>query len=188
MRRSRWGHKGAGGMLGSGILYVQDDLQNDLEPLWIGGTGTQSESISGPFDWLSAIESGNSNLPAIASLQSGIEWLAKQPPSERLNRWIERILAAIAKVPTLELVGSRRHRVPVISVCSRRSNCHEMAMLLDAACNVEARSGLHCAGLIHTYLGTKDLGGTLRLSLGHTSCEADIDAAIEGIEMLRSVA
>ena len=60
-------------------------------------------------------------------------------------------------------------------------------MLLDSACGVEARSGFHCAGLIHNYLGTKDRGGTLRLSLGHTSTLADVEAAIAGIQILGSM-
>jgi len=64
-------------------------------------------------------------------------------------------------------------------------SCHEMAMLLDTTLGIEARSGFHCAAMIHRYLGT-ELGGTLRMSLGHTSTDADVDAAIEGIRLLGS--
>ena len=39
--------------------------------------------------------------------------------------------------------------------------------------------------MIHRYLGTEH-GGTLRVSLGHTSTDADVDAAIEGIKLLGS--
>jgi cysteine desulfurase/selenocysteine lyase len=181
------GHKGAGGMLGTGILYVHEDIQNWIEPVWIGGTGTQSDSVGGPFDWLSVVESGNSNLPAIASLKAGIEWLEEQPPSNRLNEWTDRILEAISQQPSLRLVGPKRNRLPVISMMSETSSCHEMAMLLDSACHVEARSGFHCAGLIHKHLGTHSSGGTLRMSLGHTTVESDVNAATEGILVLGSL-
>ncbi|MCY2985971.1 MAG: aminotransferase class V-fold PLP-dependent enzyme [Planctomycetota bacterium] len=186
------GHKGAGGMLGTGILYVRSDLQKQMETIWIGGTGTQSDSIDGPFDWLAAIESGNSNLPAIASLKAGLEWLRDHKPTDSVRIWSERILKAIQQSPNLKLVGlgfdhPTRSRLPVFSLICQTLSCHEAAMLLDSACGVETRSGFHCAGLVHSYLGTKDSGGTLRLSLGHTSTLADVEAAIAGIQLLRSM-
>ncbi len=183
------GHKGAGGMLGTGILYVQHEIQRLMEPVWIGGTGTQSDSIDGPFDWLAAVESGNSNLPGIASLKAGLEWLERLPPNENLRVWSDEIIHAILQTQNLKLIGPRpddakRNRLPVISMASDNLSCHEMALLLDTACGVEARSGYHCAGLIHSFLGTDRNGGTLRLSLGHTSTLADVEATIKGIEIL----
>jgi cysteine desulfurase / selenocysteine lyase len=186
------GHKGAGGMLGTGILYVRSDLQKQMEPIWIGGTGTQSDSIEGPFDWLAAMESGNSNLPAIASLKAGLEWLQKQKRNDFMSTWTATILQAIQQSGTLKLIGPGlddpdRKRLPVFSLISDTLTCHEAAMLLDSALGVEARSGFHCAGLIHDCLRTKVCGGTLRLSLGHTSTIADVDAAVAGIELLASM-
>ena len=186
------GHKGAGGMLGTGILYVRRELQSKLQPIWIGGTGSQSDSIEGPFDWLSAVESGNSNLPGIASLKAGLEWLERRAPDDSLWGWSNQILHAILQSPSLRLIGLPpddlvRQRLPVISLACETLSCHEMAMLLDSACGVEARSGFHCAGMIHPYLGTQQAGGTLRLSLGHTSQASDVEAAIAGIQILGSM-
>ncbi len=183
------GHKGAGGMLGTGILYVRRELQKQMELVWIGGTGVQSDSIEGPFEWLSAVESGNSNLPGIASLKAGLDWLEKRDRDNNLQVWANSIIDAILGTSNLQLIGpvpsdSKPNRLPVISLTSGTSSCHEMAMLLDSACGVEARSGFHCAGLIHTCLGTKEKGGTLRLSLGHTSTIEDVEAAIAGIQIL----
>jgi cysteine desulfurase / selenocysteine lyase len=184
------GHKGAGGMLGTGILYVRKDLQHQMEPIWIGGTGSQSDSIDGPFGWQSGVESGNSNLPSIASLKAGLQWLAMQPPSDHLTEWTELLIRAVLAQPKLKLFGPscvNSQRLPILSITSESLSCHEMAMLLDSAVQVEARSGFHCAGMIHDYLGTNETGGTLRLSLGHTSTLQDIEAAIEGIELLGSM-
>ncbi len=185
------GHKGAGGMLGTGILYVSKNLAPSLLPLWIGGTGLNSDSIEGPFDWLSAFESGNANLPGIASLRGGVDWVLSQQPSTRLNDWVQRLIEAVCSEPSLRLVGPANctidSRVPVVSVVSSKMSCHEMALLLDSAFGIEARSGLHCAALVHESIGTKTTGGTLRLSLGHTSCEADVEAAEMGIHMLGSM-
>ena len=186
------GHKGAGGMLGTGILYVHRDLQSQMQPVWIGGTGTQSDSIEGPFDWLSAVESGNGNLPGIASLKAGLDWLASNAPYRSFRNWSNQISHAILQAPNLRLIGLppdnlQRQRLPVISLTCETLSCHEMAMLLDSACGVEARSGFHCAGLIHSYLGTQHTGGTLRLSLGHTSQDSDVEAAVTGIQVLGSM-
>ena len=183
------GHKGACGMLGTGILYVRRELQQQMELVWIGGTGLQSDSIDGPFDWLSAVESGNSNLPGIASLKAGLEWLEKQEPNENLQVWSGEIIDAIQQTRNLHLIGPipndlKRNRLAVVSLICHTLSCHEMAMLLDSACGVEARSGFHCAGLIHSCLGTEEKGGTLRLSLGHTSTIVDVEAAIAGIRIL----
>ena len=186
------GHKGAGGMLGTGILYLRRDLQTQMQPVWIGGTGTQSDSIEGPFDWLSAVESGNGNLPGIASLKAGLHWLESNATNDSFQNWSNQISHAILQSPKLRLIGLlpdelQRQRLPVISVTCETLSCHEMAMLLDSACGVEARSGFHCAGLIHSYLGTQHIGGTLRLSLGHTSQESDVEAAVAGIQILGSM-
>lgn len=183
------GHKGLGGMLGTGLLYVRKELQLQMQPVWIGGTGTQSDSVEGPFEWLYAVESGNSNLPGIASLKAGLEWLERNPTSDEQHLWASQLIESILRCNNLTLVGplpndTMRPRSYVVSLTSNTLSSHEMAMMLDSACGVEARSGFHCAGLIHSFLGTKQRGGTLRLSLGHTSTLADVEAAIAGIEML----
>jgi selenocysteine lyase/cysteine desulfurase len=97
------------------------------------------------------------------------------------------MMEAILEEPSLKLIGPSENRLPVISLIHENSSCHELAMILDSACQVEARSGFHCAALIHPFLGTQSAGGTLRLSLGHTTVDADVEAAIEGIHLLGSL-
>ena len=185
------GHKGAGGMLGTGLLYVSESVAPLLQPLWIGGTGLNSDSIEGPFDWLSAFESGNANLPGIASLKAGLDWVMQQKLDDRLQEWTVRLVNAVLMEPTLTLVGpetcSLEERVPVVSILSKSMSCHEMALVLDTSLGVEARSGLHCAAMIHDFVGSKTAGGTLRMSLGHTSREEDVEAAVAGIQLLGSL-
>jgi selenocysteine lyase/cysteine desulfurase len=77
----------------------------------------------------------------------------------------------------LKLIGpaSLENRVPVYSVVSESMAPQDLASILDSSFGIEVRAGLHCAGLIHDNLGTKNTGGTLRVSLGHTSTEHDIE-------------
>lgn len=187
------GHKGLGGMLGTGVLYVRTELIPKLRSPWIGGTGHRSDRLVDDFPWSESAESGNLNIPAIASLGEGVRWLRENHDADKLRRWTDRLIDAVEREKRLRWIGSRgsresvssAQRVPVVSVMHADLSCHEMAMLLDTTLGIEARSGFHCAAMIHRYLGTEH-GGTLRMSLGHTSTDADIDAAMEGIQLLGS--
>jgi cysteine desulfurase / selenocysteine lyase len=186
------GHKGLGGMLGSGFLYASSRVREQVESPWIGGTGRSSERLRAPFGWQESMESGNLNLPAIASLQAGLSWLLEHretSTTHALQHWTAELVDEIARHPKLRYHGPRsggNDRVPVISLSSPQFDCHEMAMLLDSELGIEARSGFHCAALIHSHLGTERGGGTLRLSLGHMSTAGDVESAMEGIRMLAS--
>jgi selenocysteine lyase/cysteine desulfurase len=59
--------------------------------------------------------------------------------------------------------------------------------MLDVDHNVATRTGLHCAPLVHQQLGTVEIDGGLRFSIGPFNTEAHIDAAIQGVaEVARS--
>lgn len=186
------GHKGLCGMLGTGILFVRSDLQKAMARMFIGGTGESSDRIDGDFSWQSSVESGNQNVPALASLLAGLKWKLSSvaPPFEA---WNDQILASLRDCKNLILIGidSKKltERLPVFSLASKRNSSllqtpQEMAMFLDSAHKIECRAGYHCAGKIHDSIGTRECGGTLRLSLGCTSTQSDVDAACQGIVML----
>jgi selenocysteine lyase/cysteine desulfurase len=189
------GHKGLCGMLGTGILYVRSDLQKEIAPMFIGGTGESSDRIDGDFPWQSSVESGNQNVPALASLLAGLGWKNSSlaPPFEA---WNGQILSTIRECENLMLVGidskNINDRLPVFSLVPKKSSSlfqtpQEMAMFLDSANRIECRAGFHCAGKIHDSLGTRQQGGTLRLSLGCTTSQLDVDAACQGLVMLNEL-
>ena len=53
--------------------------------------------------------------------------------------------------------------------------------MLDAARRVQVRAGLHCAPLMHEALGTRQAGGTVRLSIGPFNPAEQIDIAIAAL-------
>ncbi len=179
-------HKGVGGLMGTGCLFASGTIQERLQSPWIGGTGRSSDSLIDSFSWRESIESGNMNLPGIASVGAGVRWLDGSEKTSSLENWTQRLIHEAERHPGLKLIGpaADSQRMPLVSLVSDQLDCHEMAMMLDSALGIEARSGFHCAASIHSYLGTADRGGTLRMSLGHTSTVSDIEAACEGIEML----
>ncbi len=182
------GHKGLGGMLGTGFLYMNERAQEVFEAPWIGGTGSSSDWLDGPFDWAASIESGNPNGPAIASLLAGLRWLQEESQGlsrQRLLALSERMLQILGR-EEFQLIGPTavEDRIPVFSVVSSIMGPQEWTMLLDSEYQIETRAGLHCAGAIHDYLGTKAGGGTLRLSLGHTSQASDLDRLEHAIDSI----
>lgn len=192
-------HKGLCGMLGTAFIAASTRVIPDLKSPWVGGTGRSSIDWNGPFGWRESIESGNLNGPSIASLGAGLSFLNSSSKAEftaKSDVWLRRILSEIRDCKNLGLVGYRdssgdvddTQRVPLVSFSSQSLTSHEMAMLLDSTLGVECRSGLHCAGAIHHYLGSDPKNGTLRMSFGHTTAESDIDLAIEGIRLLDQVA
>lgn len=192
-------HKGLGGMLGTAFVAASNRITPFLRSPWVGGTGRSSIDWRGPFGWRESIESGNLNGPSIASLGPSLDLLdpeSMEGSRERYSRWLERLVEEIRRQNHLELVGysaapvglDSSPRVPVISFLSQSLSSHEMAMLLDSALGIECRSGLHCAGAIHDYVGSNPTDGTLRMSFGHTSTDSDVDAAVEGIRILGQVA
>ena len=179
-------HKGACGMLGTGFLYAHPLIGEKLGIPWIGGTGRSSESLDDDFPWRDAVESGNMNVPALASVAAGIRWLKGQPHVPDWEKWSATILGAFDHCSRIRLIGPKQlgNRLPVFSLVSETMDCHELAMLMDSARGWETRSGFHCAAAIHEDIDTMRYSGTLRISLGHTSTDSDVAEVCEGLRWL----
>jgi selenocysteine lyase/cysteine desulfurase len=57
----------------------------------------------------------------------------------------------------------------------------QAGQLLDVEHNVITRTGLHCAPLVHEGIGTSEIDGTVRFSVGAFTTEEDIDRAIAAV-------
>ena len=70
------GHKGLYGPQGTGLLYASPRVA--LRPLLAGGTGTSSTSEEQPASLPEGFEAGTHNLPGIAGLKAGMEFVMEQ--------------------------------------------------------------------------------------------------------------
>ena len=170
------GHKGLLGPHGTGLLVMRDGV--DPEPLILGGTGSASESVRQPDMLPDRYESGTLNLPGIAGLSAGIEYVSRHREEihrheARLN---DRLRRQLAQIPGLILPGSEHApRVGITAVVPSGGDSAALADALDAT-GVAVRGGLHCAPAMHSYLGTMR-SGTVRFSPGPFNTERDIDDA-----------
>jgi cysteine desulfurase / selenocysteine lyase len=182
-------HKGACGMLGTGFLYAHPRIGEQLRIPWIGGTGHSSDSLSDDFPWRDAVESGNMNVPALASLAAGIRWLKGHSHAIAWDKWLGTVLDTFRACTRIRLIGPKEpaRRLPVFSLVSETMDCHELAMLVDSARGWEARSGFHCAAMIHEAIDTVRYGGTLRISLGHTTADSEVAEVCDGLRWLDSL-
>lgn len=170
------GHKGLMGPHGTGLLILREDM--NPEPLILGGTGSASESVRQPELLPDRYESGTLNLPGIAGLAAGLEFVARQ--REEIHRYEtglnDRLRRQLGQIPGLTLLGSERiPRVGITAIVPAGGDSAALADALDAT-GVAVRGGLHCAPAMHSYLGTMK-SGAVRFSPGPFNTERDIDDA-----------
>jgi len=168
------GHKGACGPLGTGMLAVSEKASAWLRPMLFGGTGSASESLDMPRKLPSMLEPGNLNVPGIAGWAAGLDELAKASPqrhAESQSAIATQLHQAVSSIAGVSVIGG--YRLPIVSLTFDGADIGLVATLLDTEFGIEVRSGLHCAALIHRYLGTSP-HGTLRASGGHGTTDEQI--------------
>ncbi len=181
------GHKGLRAWAGTGFLYVAKKFQEQVRPLMSGGTGTSSEVIDGRPDWPQNVEVGNLNLPGIVTMAVAAR---EADVSQSWRGVYKKLVAGLCEIPKLRVLSSPSidTAIPVVSIQVDGWDNHDLANVLDVNFGIEVRSGLHCAGLVHQYTNSQDTGGTLRLSLGHASTEADIARVLDALRTIVNVA
>ena len=170
------GHKGLMGPHGTGLLALREDI--NPEPLILGGTGSASESVRQPSLLPDRYESGTLNLPGIAGLLAGIEFVAPQREEihRRETRLNDRLRQQLKEIPGLTILGDElAPRVAITAVVPAGGDSAALADALDAT-GVAVRGGLHCAPAMHSYLGTMK-SGAVRFAPGPFTTERDIDDA-----------
>jgi cysteine desulfurase / selenocysteine lyase len=180
------GHKALLGPQGVGILYVRRDL--DVLPLMEGGTGSRSEEFMQPEYCPDRYESGTPNLPGIAGLSAGIEFILKQGMDSirghelGLGTFLEE---GLADIPGVIVYRPEVRGTGAVSFTIDGLNPGEAGSLLDVGFDIAVRTGLHCAPLAHQTLGTYP-EGTVRVSPGYSTTADDIEYFLGSMRSLLS--
>lgn len=186
------GHKGLLGPLGTGLLYVRAGIEARMHSLRQGGTGTQSDDDRHPEAMPHKFEAGSLNVPGVVGLGAALDFLRLRGDELRQHHLAltDRLVSGLLDIPGIKVHGpcEARDRVGVVSITVQGYDPQEVAAMLDGAHRVQVRAGFHCASLMHRALGTIDLGGSVRFSIGVFNTEDDIDAAIAGVVELSTEA
>ncbi len=179
------GHKSLMGSTGIGGLCVRGDI--NIRHTRSGGTGVRSAFPYHLDEYPYRMEFGTPNVVGIASLWAAQEWISEQGGVEAIHAY-EMNLAN-------KLVGGFNNIDGVITYCCDNMENHlatvtmnvedleagDVGIMLDVDFNIAARTGLHCAPLVHKQIGTLDIHGGVRFAMGPFNTEEHMDKAIEAV-------
>lgn len=171
------GHKGLLGPQGTGFLAVMPGVT--LQPLLAGGTGSSSDQDHQPNGFPEGFEAGTHNLPGIAGLKAGIEFLeglGLETVCAREREYGNYLYERLARLPGCTVYGPSdpTMRLGLVSLTVQGWDASELAFILDREYGIAVRAGLHCAPRAHRTIGSYP-GGTLRISPGWFTTQRELE-------------
>ncbi len=184
------GHKCLMGPTGIGGSYIMGDLP--IKGTRFGGTGVRSAQKTHLSEFPYRMECGTLNTVGVAGLYAGTKWVLEQGIEKIHAREMElwkRLKEGIKDIENLTLYCAENpsNRNAVLSMNIDKFDSGDVGTMLDVDYNIACRTGLQCAPLVHEGIGTIDIHGTVRLSMGPFNTEAHIDAAIEALKDVASI-
>ncbi len=184
------GHKCLMGPTGIGGSYVMEDLP--VKGTRCGGTGVRSAQKTHLSEFPYRMECGTLNTVGVAGLYAGTKWVLEQGieklHAKEMALW-EKLRQGLQDIEniTLYCANSSRERNAVLSLNIDKFESGDVGTMLDVDYNIACRTGLQCAPLVHEGIGTVDMHGTVRLSIGPFNTTEHIDAAIAAIIDIASI-
>jgi len=179
------GHKALMGSMGIGGLCVGKHVA--IRQVRSGGTGVRSADLYHLEEYPWRLEYGTPNLPGIASLWAGQDWLDEHG-IENIHRQemalARKLVDGLQKIEGVKLYccDSLDDHLSTILMNLEGVDPGDVGVMLDVDHNIATRTGLHCAPLVHKQLGTESTHGGVRFSIGAFNTEEDVAAAIAAIE------
>lgn len=175
------GHKGFLGPEGVGGMVLREDIAYSLQPLIIGGTGSESDSEEVPHSLPDRLESGTLNLPGLLGFKAAVDYTLTNFDSLKDKIWTntQQLYTGLERIDGIEIVGAKLYapRTNVISVISHKKDIAQISALLLENAGIETRVGLHCSPAAHKTLGTFP-NGTLRFSPGPFTTFEEIEETL----------
>jgi cysteine desulfurase family protein len=178
------GHKSLMGPMGTGGLYVREGVE--IRHTRAGGTGVRSAVRTHLDEYPYRLEYGTPNLPGIAGLNAGVKWLINKGMSNihehemQLLRMLRDGLQEIDGV-ILYCQDNLVNHIGILTFNVEGLEAGDTGTMLDVDYNIAARTGLHCAPLVHRQLGTDKIHGSVRFGVGPFNTVQDIESAIRAV-------
>lgn len=184
------GHKCLLGPTGIGGSYVMENVP--VKYTRFGGTGVRSAQFTHPEEFPYRLECGTLNLVGIAGLNAGVRWILENGMETIHNKEImlfDKLMKGIhntENVITYCADGLENHN-PIVSINIKGMDSLDVGTMLDVDHNIACRTGLQCAPRVHMGIGTDNIHGTVRLSIGPFNTEEHIDKTIEAIKEIAEI-
>ncbi|MGH9521159.1 MAG: aminotransferase class V-fold PLP-dependent enzyme [Terriglobales bacterium] len=179
------GHKGLMGCMGIGGLCVRKHVE--INQVRAGGTGVRSAYPYHLEDYPWRMEYGTPNMVGVAALWAGQQWIEDQGGVEAIHaremKLARKLVDGIRGIDGVKLycADSLDNHLSTVSINIDGAEAGDVGIMLDCDYSIATRTGLHCAPLVHQQMGTLDLHGTVRFSIGAFNTEEQVDAAIHAV-------
>jgi cysteine desulfurase/selenocysteine lyase len=173
------GHKGLFGLPGTGGFFIRDPEL--VAPTRYGGTGTDSFSLLHPRGMPERFEAGTHNYPGLAALAAGVDLIMSTglaTIAAKAERQTAFLIGELKKEPNITLYHEHPD-LPIIAFNIQGLQNDDVGFMLARAYGIIARTGLHCAPLVHRAIdGGK---GCVRLSLSWFTTDEACQIAAEAV-------
>ncbi len=178
------GHKSLYGPPGTGGLYVGERAK--MTPWREGGTGFNSESEIHPDTFPFILEGGTPNSVGIAGLKEGVEFIFEKGIEKiraHEQTLVKQLRSSLKQIPGIKMYGTDdvTKSVATVSFSLDGIEPQELSIILDQSFEIATRAGLHCAPLMHEFLGTAPQG-CVRFSPGYFNTLHEIDQAVDAVK------
>lgn len=181
------GHKGLLGPVGTGFLYAQKDVCNELEPVNLGG-GTVLDVTEHDYkltDGPARFEGGTLNISGLIGLGAAVDYIKRigmDKIEKHGNKITKMMFEGINDIEDSRVYGNPEVIYDMVGFNINGVNCHDVAKILDEQNNICVRSGMHCAIPAIRQIGAYELGGTVRASIHYYNTKEEIKTLIDTLE------
>lgn len=175
-------HKGLHAMQGVGALIFNN--RAIPKPIKFGGTGTESHLLTQPTTLPDGLESGTQPCANILSLGAGIDWWLKtyKQSAQNISYCQNLLLQGLGAISNVKLY-SQPNKSGLVAFNVGQMDSNAVADYLAEKYDIVVRGGLHCAPLMHRYLGTTNQG-IVRASVSCVTTKQECFALINAVQTL----
>jgi len=171
---------------GSGVLYMREEVQKEVEPAYIGGGTIEEVGVDhytleqGP----GRFEAGTPDVSAAIGLGAAVDYLQKigmENIEHHEKQLTKQMYEGLIAIPKVDVYGPEpERRVGIIPFNVADLNPHDVALALDVSANIMVRSGHHCAQPLSKTVICKP--GTVRASAYLYNTNEEIEKLVSAVK------
>jgi cysteine desulfurase/selenocysteine lyase len=171
---------------GSGALFMREEVQGEVEPLYIGGGTIEDVNVDNYRleAGVGRFEAGTPDVAGAIGLGAAVDYLNKigMENIERYEKTLtKKMYDGLTSIPKVEVYGpDPKHRVGIVPFNVADLNPHDVALALDVSANIMVRSGHHCAQPLSKTIIRKP--GSVRASAYFYNTKEEIDKLVAAVK------
>lgn len=173
---------------GIGVVYINDRIINELEPVFFGGdmvlSVSKTEIVYNDIPW--KFEAGTSNFEGAIAFGEAVKYIESigiETIEQRCQDLYKYLLKRISELEDIKIYGNSKDKVSIMSFTYNDIHPHDIAALL-ARDNICIRAGHHCANPLIDELGVNALS---RVSLYFYNTKEEIDIFINSLKNIKKI-